>query len=97
MPKNKSIILYDFLLVKGGVEETVVDQQTGLLCPADPGIKDIIDNVTLMSPEYALSLKTNCQQRAQRFSATLFIEKMQQLMDSDNAGLLTIAERVSVP
>lgn len=79
---------------EGGVVETVIDGKTGLLCPENPKLEDVISAVKKMTPEYALKLKANCTQRAQLFSADIFIDKMQQLLNCNNNDLLMVATKV---
>jgi hypothetical protein len=64
---------------------------TGLLCPSDPGVDDVIDAVTKMSSTKALSLRQNCQLRAQLFAADIFVNKMKQLIDCENDELGRLA------
>ena len=74
-------------VAEGGVMETVIAEKTGLLCPANPQIGDIIEAVQQLSPEYALSLRENCQLHAKRFSSKIFFDKMSQLLSADNQNL----------
>lgn len=79
---------------EGGVIETVLDGTTGLLCPSNPSSVDVINAVTEMSPEFALSLRVNCEQRAKLFTSQIFIDKMKMLLDCHHDELLTIAKEV---
>ena len=90
MAAGKPVIGVD----EGGVKESVLAGETGLLCPAQPKVSDIVAAVTQMSPEYALSMKHQCQQRAQLFSAEIFIDKMTQLLSCDNDELWQVAKTV---
>ena len=76
---------------EGGVQETVIDGPTGILCPADPSVEDIVASINTMSPEYALALRNNCEQRAALFSADIFVDKMKQLLDCDLADMADVA------
>jgi glycosyltransferase involved in cell wall biosynthesis len=88
MAAGKPVIGVD----EGGVKETVLAGETGLLCPANPQVADIVAAVTHMTPEYALSLKHQCEQRAHLFSAEIFIDKMQTLLNCDLEQLQVVAE-----
>ncbi len=67
---------------EGGVKETVIDGKTGLLCPAQPTVSDMIAAVTTLTAEKALAMKSDCQQHAQQFANAIFIRKMQQILQA---------------
>lgn len=79
---------------EGGVIETVKDGETGILCPHNIKVNNIVMAVQKMTPEFSLSLKNNCLQRAELFSADIFTEKMQRLLDCDNSDLLSVSAQV---
>jgi glycosyltransferase involved in cell wall biosynthesis len=79
---------------EGGVQETVIDGLTGLLCPSNPSVADIMASVNTMSAQFALSLRDHCEQRAALFSADIFVDKMKQILDSDLADMIDVAAAV---
>lgn len=79
---------------EGGVIETVLPNKTGMLCPQNPTVEDITKAVNKMTAEFALRLKESCEQQAQQFSAGIFVEKMQRLLNCNNDDLLTVATQV---
>ena len=79
---------------EGGVKETVVPGETGILCPSDPCVSDIISAVTVMTNQLALSMRDMCEQRAQLFSSAIFNDKMGQLIDCSEQELASVAEKV---
>lgn len=60
----------------GGVRETVLHERTGILCSKDCEVWELIDAVNQMTPEYAISLRKSCEERAQFFSAKHFFKRM---------------------
>lgn len=81
---------------EGGVRETLLDGVTGLLCPREPVVADVIAAVKRMTPKYALLMKDDCQERSKLYSAELFIEKMKKLLDCSNNELLKFAKTLSI-
>lgn len=63
-------------VAEGGLQETILHEQTGLLLSPDFGISDIQDAVRWLHPQRALSMREDCERRAQEFSSDKFLEKM---------------------
>ncbi|MDB5473466.1 MAG: hypothetical protein JWP99_769 [Devosia sp.] len=63
-------------VAEGGLLETIVPDETGLLVPADPSSGDIIAAVQTLSPQVALGMRYACEARAQVFSREKFMERM---------------------
>ncbi|MEZ5672692.1 MAG: glycosyltransferase [Thiotrichaceae bacterium] len=66
-------------LAEGGLLETIVPGKTGILL-AEATTEAIRDAVNLMTPEYALSLRTECEIWAQNFRSELFLQQMQNIL-----------------
>ncbi|WP_170309574.1 glycosyltransferase [Litorilituus lipolyticus] len=79
---------------EGGVKETVLQNKTGILCPESPKICDVVFAVEQLTEEYAIYLRENCIERAKAFSAQIFIEKMQALLNCKDCDLVTTAKEV---
>jgi len=71
---------------EGGLMETVIHGETGLLIPANPDHADIIRAVESLSPEKALQMKPACERRASLFSEKRFIENMERCITSVKNG-----------
>ncbi|GAB5506235.1 MAG: hypothetical protein Rhirs2KO_13980 [Rhizobiaceae bacterium] len=63
-------------VAEGGLLETVVHNQTGILLRSNPSAHDIIKAVQSMTKERAYSMRFACEQRATLFSKQRFIENM---------------------
>jgi glycosyltransferase involved in cell wall biosynthesis len=63
-------------VAEGGLLETILHEQTGLLLPPDPTAEDLILAVTRLNPATALAMRGTCEARAQLFSRNIFLEKM---------------------
>lgn len=80
---------------EGGVMETVIDGETGVLCPAQPVASDVIAAVEQLTPATALSLRVNCEHRAAQFATNIFIKKMTDLLNCSADQLQQTAARIS--
>lgn len=67
---------------EGGLIETVLQNETGILLNADPSIEEIRQGVLDLSPGRALSMREACEAQAQKFDEKIFIRKMQSLINS---------------
>lgn len=68
-------------VAEGGILETLVDGETGILIPASPSPEDLITAVHELSPKRALGMQEPCEQRARLFDTKIFLEKMSQLFE----------------
>ncbi|HSB96766.1 MAG TPA: glycosyltransferase [Spongiibacteraceae bacterium] len=60
----------------GGLLETIVHEQTGLLLPPDPTTEELIAAICRLNPATALAMRGACEARARLFSRNIFLEKM---------------------
>lgn len=65
---------------EGGLMETVIHEETGILLDADPDLESIIEAVHWTTPARALKMRHMCEKRAQNFSSEIFLEKMDRLL-----------------
>lgn len=65
----------------GGLQETVVDGETGTLLPADPTVDDIVEAVEELPPQRALAMRSTCEARSQEFSTETFLSRMKAVID----------------
>ena len=65
----------------GGLQETVVDGETGTLLPADPSVDDIVEAVEELPPHRALAMRAACEARSQEFSTETFLSRMKAVID----------------
>jgi glycosyltransferase involved in cell wall biosynthesis len=61
-------------VIEGGLRESLVHEQTGLLLPPDPSPEAIAQAVRLLTAERAMSMRDACQQRAEAFSTERFLQ-----------------------
>jgi glycosyltransferase involved in cell wall biosynthesis len=61
---------------EGGLRETIVPGETGLLLSPNVSAEEIIDAVALLTKTKALEMRRACEERAQLFRKQLFIDKM---------------------
>jgi glycosyltransferase involved in cell wall biosynthesis len=68
-------------VAEGGILETIVHGETGILIPANPSSEDLIEAISQLTPKHALSLREACEQRATLFNTKIFLEKMGRLIE----------------
>jgi len=67
---------------EGGLVETVVHGETGLLLPGDPSVDDVVGGVRDLHEARALSMRRACTERARRFDTRAFLERMKEVLRS---------------
>jgi glycosyltransferase involved in cell wall biosynthesis len=67
---------------EGGLLETVLDGQTGILLDPNPDKEAIIEAVQHLTPQRALDMRPMCENRAKQFSTAKFLEKIRSLINS---------------
>lgn len=70
-------------VAEGGLTETVLPEETGILVDPDPAVSDIIAAVRRMTPELALSMRDACEQRAALFGRAIFIRRIREALEAD--------------
>ena len=67
---------------EGGLTETVVHGETGLLLPPDPGPDDVARGVAALDAATARGMAPACRARAALFDTRVFVEKMRGVVDA---------------
>jgi len=68
-------------VAEGGLLETVIHGETGILIEEDPTPEAIIQAVQELDPRRAYSMRHACEKQAANFSKTIFLEKMKRLIE----------------
>lgn len=63
-------------VAEGGLLETIVDGETGLLLPSDPDVEHLTDAVSRLTPARARSMREACERRSMLFRTEVFLERM---------------------
>ncbi|MEA1867848.1 MAG: glycosyltransferase, partial [Thermodesulfobacteriota bacterium] len=66
-------------VAEGGLLETVVDGETGILIKADPSPEDVIQAVPNMPPERSKDMRKACERRAKLFDKDVFVNRMREV------------------
>lgn len=61
-------------VAEGGLLETVVDGETGILLPPEPDVDEVTDAVLRMTLERALAMRAACEQRAAAYSRDAYLD-----------------------
>ena len=67
-------------VAEGGLLETVVDGETGLLLPRSPTVEDLVEAVLKMTPDLARSMRGAAENRSQLFSKERFLQRMREVI-----------------
>lgn len=67
-------------VAEGGLKETIIDGQTGVLLPLPLEVQSIIDAVCSLTEVRARDMRLACEQRAQHFSKDQFIQRMRDIL-----------------
>lgn len=67
-------------VAEGGMLETVIDADTGILINENCGIEDIMSGCCKMTADLALDLRNRCTERAARFSTNRFLRDMDNVL-----------------
>ena len=71
-------------VAEGGLLETVVPNQTGILLEPPPTVDAIMAAVYDLTPERALEMRPACETRARLFTREIFLGKMRTIINSLN-------------
>ena len=69
---------------EGGLLETIVHDETGILIRKNPNKKHLIAAVETMTRERALKMRDACEKNAKKFSNANFIDQMQRIIYNQN-------------
>ena len=67
-------------VAEGGLMETVLNGETGILLPAEPTVEQIQAAVRSMTRERTLAMRPACEQQAKKFSRQRFFTAMRRLL-----------------
>lgn len=68
---------------EGGVQESIIDCQTGLLLPPDPSVDMLISAISAMTAERCAEMRVACEMRAVKFSEVRFLNEMRGLIKNN--------------
>ncbi len=73
-------------VAEGGLKETVIDGQTGLLLKPAPTVMSVVEAVRALDAVRAGRMREACQARARLFTRDRFLKHMQSLVAVDDDG-----------
>ncbi len=68
-------------VAEGGLLETITENLTGILIPSNPTLEDLKMGINRMTPEFALSLRENCQKEATKYDNSVFFDKLDKVIE----------------
>ncbi|CDH46433.1 MAG: glycosyltransferase [Candidatus Competibacteraceae bacterium] len=71
-------------VAEGGLLETVLNGETGLLLPLDLTAEGITEAVRTLNASRALAMRSACELHARRFSRAIFLEKMRSILPANS-------------
>ncbi len=66
---------------EGGLKESLLPGETGLLVKPDPGPDDVIAAVAELTPDRAHSMRQACEERSRQFDTRIFLERMREVVE----------------
>ncbi|MFA6171865.1 MAG: glycosyltransferase [Patescibacteria group bacterium] len=69
---------------EGGLVESTVDGETGILIKADPGEEDVIKAVKTMTSEWCQSRRKICEDHAKKYDAEVFMRRLEKVVSDNN-------------
>lgn len=67
-------------VAEGGLIESTIDGQTGILLAPDPKADDVIGGIRTMTKTWCLERKEICQKHARKYDQKIFVEKIKSLL-----------------
>jgi len=67
-------------VAEGSLLETVINEKTGLLLPANPSTEQIIQAIEKLDAERAVSMRVNCESQGKLFCQEIFLENMRRII-----------------
>ena len=65
---------------EGGLLETIIDGETGVLIPANPTVDDLISAVRNLTKDKVISMKEKCIEQARKFDAKKFFYEFEKVI-----------------
>ncbi|KKQ60851.1 MAG: Glycosyl transferase, group 1 [Parcubacteria group bacterium GW2011_GWE2_38_18] len=72
------------VVAEGGLVESTIDGETGILIKSKPSVDDLIKAVKLMTPEWCISKKEICIQHVKEYDKEIFIKKINQVIKDND-------------
>ena len=66
----------------GGLIESIIDGETGILMSKEPTIEELIDNVRSLTIEKAISMKEACVIQSKKFDESVYFQKFDDVVNS---------------
>ena len=67
-------------VAEGGLLETVIDGETGLLISPNPTTEEVIDAIEKLDTKQAIAMRVACHTQANKFRREIFVEKMRAII-----------------
>lgn len=74
-------------VAEGGLLETIINNQTGILIPTNPNEDDLIKTIKKMTYDWCSARRKICEDHAQKFSQEIFIQKIKKVIKENNPRL----------
>ncbi len=68
---------------EGGLLETIIDGETGILLESDPSIESIVAGVQILTPKRAMEMRHSCEDRSILFSEKAFYSSIRRLLENE--------------
>jgi len=72
---------------EGGLIESIIDEETGVLIPANPTEEDVISAARKMTKEWCMSRKETCENYAKDYDTSVFLAKMKKFIEDNDPSI----------
>ena len=74
-------------VMEGGLIESTIDNETGILIPAKPKREDVILGISKMTKEWCESKKNICVKHAEKYRSQEFFKKIKNIINKNNPDI----------
>jgi glycosyltransferase involved in cell wall biosynthesis len=65
---------------EGGLLESTIDGETGILIRKDPGVEDVVAGIKKMTPEWCLNKRSICEKHALKYDKEVFVGRVKEVV-----------------
>ena len=68
-------------VLEGGLIESTINGETGILIKKDPSVEDVVRGIYKMTPEWCLGKREVCERHARKYDERVFINKIKEIVN----------------
>jgi glycosyltransferase involved in cell wall biosynthesis len=67
-------------VLEGGLVESTINDETGILIKKDPGVEDVVAGIEQMTPEWCLSKRNICEEHVLKYDKDVFVKRVKNVV-----------------